>query len=337
LVRIEGRSCNVFWHAFDPDGRDFAAFEDLQSLGFATVEWEDIGARGTIFDDFDTSDHFSRLESLRTFLSGALVNGTDDADELLVVLEDASPRLAATLGTTARAYDMDGDEVTAIARLTQAVALDSGFAMAWRKLASAYLVAGYAQASRDSALERAYHFRDRLTATERLLTTAAYFMYGPGQDRGKAHVWRTLSPYQPAASYFARSFALALRAEMIQQMLLCSTHTITSVRRFRRPMPTTAPSTDSGAGPGDEHRRLEDVPEIREVDPVLLDVRLALALVPVQSHDEYMLSIYRYRGRLLPRTRAAQHPAAGMHARHREYENEDLQPPRVLQWIVLVF
>jgi hypothetical protein len=101
-MRIEGTHCSLFWRAFDPDSRDFAVYDHVQSLGFASVDWEDIGARGTIFDDYDTPDHFSRIESLRRFLTGALAGGADDADELLLVLEDLSPRLAATLGTAAR-------------------------------------------------------------------------------------------------------------------------------------------------------------------------------------------------------------------------------------------
>jgi hypothetical protein len=66
LMRISGRSCALFFHAFAQDGRDEEMFRHLLTLGFATVDWEDIGARETIFDDFDTPDHFGRLESLRT-------------------------------------------------------------------------------------------------------------------------------------------------------------------------------------------------------------------------------------------------------------------------------
>lgn len=104
VLRIEGRSCNLFWRAFDSDSKDFGMFEDLKSAGFTNVEWEDIGARGTIFDDYDTPDHFSRIEALRLVLSQTLERGTDDADDLLLVLEDLNPRLAATLGTAAGSF-----------------------------------------------------------------------------------------------------------------------------------------------------------------------------------------------------------------------------------------
>ncbi len=87
----------------------------------------------------------------------------------------------------ARAYDMNADPRTAIDRLQAAVAIDSGFAMAWRKLGIAYLASGaYPQSAVDSALTRAYAHRDRLTDRERALTEATYFFSGPGRDRARA-------------------------------------------------------------------------------------------------------------------------------------------------------
>ena len=74
--------------------------EQLNTLGFAHVELEDIGLRGTIVDEFDSLDHFARLESLRTHLKSSLQG--DAADELLLRLEDLHPSLAATLGTSAQ-------------------------------------------------------------------------------------------------------------------------------------------------------------------------------------------------------------------------------------------
>jgi tetratricopeptide (TPR) repeat protein/TolB-like protein len=84
-----------------------------------------------------------------------------------------------------RAYEVDGDLVTASARLREAIALDSGFAMAWRRLASVYGSGGYPASARDSAAANAYRFRDRLTPHERLLTTAVYFM-SVGHNRPRA-------------------------------------------------------------------------------------------------------------------------------------------------------
>jgi tetratricopeptide (TPR) repeat protein len=68
-----------------------------------------------------------------------------------------------------------GSHEQAIPMLEQAIALDSGFAMAWRKLAVAL---GNARASEErvvAATTRAYQHRDRLPEVERQLTTAYYY------------------------------------------------------------------------------------------------------------------------------------------------------------------
>jgi eukaryotic-like serine/threonine-protein kinase len=86
----------------------------------------------------------------------------------------------------ARAHDVEADFVKAVQLLRQAVALDSAFAMAWRKLGVSSVDAGLPQSVADSALARAFHLRDRLPTVERLLTEGAYFSPGPGRDRAKA-------------------------------------------------------------------------------------------------------------------------------------------------------
>jgi tetratricopeptide (TPR) repeat protein len=76
-----------------------------------------------------------------------------------------------TLG--ARRADRQGDQAGAIALLEQAVALDTTFAEAYRKLSAYYYNTGNSAASyRYSGL--AYRFRERLTLIERLRATAQY-------------------------------------------------------------------------------------------------------------------------------------------------------------------
>ena len=68
-----------------------------------------------------------------------------------------------------------GFEKQAVERLEQAIALDSGFAMAWRKLAVAL---DNSQSSQDrvvTAATKAWAHRDRLTEIERQLTIAYYY------------------------------------------------------------------------------------------------------------------------------------------------------------------
>jgi eukaryotic-like serine/threonine-protein kinase len=73
-----------------------------------------------------------------------------------------------------RVSDLEGDERRALPLLREAVALDSGFAMAWRKLASlAANVGEYGLAH--EAGEHAFQHRDRLPERERYLTMGSYY------------------------------------------------------------------------------------------------------------------------------------------------------------------
>jgi tetratricopeptide (TPR) repeat protein len=85
-----------------------------------------------------------------------------------------------------RATDLDGDYPRAASLLREAVALDTTFAMAYRKLGVALGNSGMPRPQIDSALTRAYQYRDRLPERERYLATGTYFASGPGRDRVKA-------------------------------------------------------------------------------------------------------------------------------------------------------
>jgi len=62
-----------------------------------------------------------------------------------------------------------------IALLQQAVALDTGFAMAWRKLGVAYINSGADYSKTVAAYTKAFQHRDRLPEVERYLTAASYY------------------------------------------------------------------------------------------------------------------------------------------------------------------
>jgi len=86
----------------------------------------------------------------------------------------------------AKFLDRGGNPVEAATRLREVVKLDTTFAMAYRKLGVALNNAGLPRPGVDSALERAYRFRSRLTERERLLSEGSYFGNGPGRDRREA-------------------------------------------------------------------------------------------------------------------------------------------------------
>ena len=82
--------------------------------------------------------------------------------------------------------DRGRDFARGISLLEEAVALDTGFAMAYRKLAVALGNQGRNPEREIDAIERAYAHRDRLSEPERYLTEAAFWTNGPKPDLGKS-------------------------------------------------------------------------------------------------------------------------------------------------------
>ena len=109
---------------------------------------------------------------------------------------NAAPQLArATTGSLdalrkytqgMRAADLEGKNPEAIELLREAVAIDSTFAEAWRKLGITMSNALYPRPQIDSAMAAAYRHRHRLSESSRDMIVAAYYNNGPGRDRGRA-------------------------------------------------------------------------------------------------------------------------------------------------------
>jgi tetratricopeptide (TPR) repeat protein len=85
----------------------------------------------------------------------------------------------------ARYHDVLADWPNAIARFREAVAIDSTFAMAWRKLGAALGNEGRPTSEVNAALEQAHRHRDHLSPNERDYEEAYYYTQGPGGDRAK--------------------------------------------------------------------------------------------------------------------------------------------------------
>jgi len=95
-----------------------------------------------------------------------------------------------------RANDM-GDPDRAIALLEEAVAEDSGFAMAWRKLGVVLSNTGRDLDRRDSALATAMRLGDRLTERERYLTEGTYFQLVDNDDQAAIGAYRSVLDKYP--------------------------------------------------------------------------------------------------------------------------------------------
>jgi tetratricopeptide (TPR) repeat protein/tRNA A-37 threonylcarbamoyl transferase component Bud32 len=106
-----------------------------------------------------------------------------------VPLADATTSSLAALRKYSEAFransvEQNGRKAVGLAR--EAVRLDSTFAMAWRLIGIASLNSGMGQAAADSALERAWQLRGRLSERERLYVEASYLVRGPHRERGAA-------------------------------------------------------------------------------------------------------------------------------------------------------
>lgn len=111
-----------------------------------------------------------------------------------------------------RALNIEGDNDRGIGLLEEAVALDSTFAMAYRRLGIALRNRGDGEAG-DSALARAYRHRERLTEEERYLAAAAYFSY-PGDDKQRAtRAYEALLELNPHHGVALNNLALLYAAD----------------------------------------------------------------------------------------------------------------------------
>jgi hypothetical protein len=97
--RLIGTSCRVFITMGEDDEKDEYELNNLKKIGFTDVDWEDQGAHKTIFDDYDTLEHFGQVARFREAIKQFMPNGEDDAYELTMTLEDLSPRLFNALGS----------------------------------------------------------------------------------------------------------------------------------------------------------------------------------------------------------------------------------------------
>jgi tetratricopeptide (TPR) repeat protein len=91
-------------------------------------------------------------------------------------------------------FDTGGDEDVGNALLEEAVRLDPGFAMAWRKLG---LTRTGGRARNLEAFEKAYESRDRLTERERLHTEATYYTQVTQDDQAAITTYERLLELDP--------------------------------------------------------------------------------------------------------------------------------------------
>jgi TolB-like protein len=116
------------------------------------------------------------------------------ADEPLAKVTTASLEALEKYSQGVEIFEVGGDEAVGNAMLEEAVELDPGFAMAWRKLG---LTRTGGLGRRIAAFERAYELRDRLTERERLLTEATYYSQVTRDHQGAITAYELLIELDP--------------------------------------------------------------------------------------------------------------------------------------------
>ena len=125
--------------------------------------------------------------------------------ESLVSIRQNAPLEQVTTGslTALRKYsealrlEERGEMEAAIPLLQEAVALDSGFAMAWRKLAVIYGNIGSNDAAQIAAATRAFVRRDRLPELESALTAGYYYQFADADPEKASAAYRAALAIDP--------------------------------------------------------------------------------------------------------------------------------------------
>jgi tetratricopeptide (TPR) repeat protein len=112
-----------------------------------------------------------------------------------------------------RTIEEDGDWERGRALLEEAVALDTGFAMAHRKLAVELSNRFYPRPLVTATIQKAYDHRDRLSESERYLTLAGYYQWGPKPDRARIiSAYESLLEIDPTNVAALNNLAVQMRA-----------------------------------------------------------------------------------------------------------------------------
>lgn len=101
--RLNGRSVSLFYTMGDlENSEDCALIEDFSNAGFEAT-YVDRGARRTLFDDFDTPEHFERIHDFAVLLTTELEIPEPEVSNFCHALEEVHPRLFETLFSAGKA------------------------------------------------------------------------------------------------------------------------------------------------------------------------------------------------------------------------------------------
>jgi tetratricopeptide (TPR) repeat protein len=107
------------------------------------------------------------------------------------------------------AADARADVPRAVALLEEALALDTAFAMAWRKLGVVLMNRQQQRTRALEALEKAYQHRDRLTKRERYFAAASWFQQGTREPEKAIPAYENLLEMDPEDDWALNNLGVA--------------------------------------------------------------------------------------------------------------------------------
>src|SRR5439155_1263610 len=204
LAQREGAKAVVLG-TIDPVGRGFVLAAELVA---AADGRQLVAVRENAKDDAAIIDAIDRLsKQLRERIGESLK--TIRASEPLEQVTTGSLEALRRYSQGVRAED-GGDVETAISLLREATALDTGFAMAYRKLGVVLANSGAAREQILAATRKAFEHRDRLPEVERYLAIA-YFYFAVDHDPARQMAaYRSVLERDPENTTALNNLALAL-------------------------------------------------------------------------------------------------------------------------------
>jgi hypothetical protein len=104
VYRLHGNHCAIFDSMGENEDPDIVEQEIFEREGFV-VEYEDSGARRTIFDNYDVPDHFKRVEDFRSVFGNFPGLSADQVSDLVLMLEELHPKLFDAFASAARTLE----------------------------------------------------------------------------------------------------------------------------------------------------------------------------------------------------------------------------------------
>jgi tetratricopeptide (TPR) repeat protein len=185
-------------------GSGFIISARLISAETGEALWAHRETAGEPADVIPAIDRLSRRLRERIGESLKTIRGNEPLAQVTTSSMEALRRYSLAV----RAFEAEGDSEKGIALLEEAIAIDTAFAMAYRKLGVELANNWEDRARSVAALTKAYEHRDRLTNRERYLTLGSYYSIVTSEHEKAATAYRTLLDIYPDDDWALNNLAI---------------------------------------------------------------------------------------------------------------------------------